>query len=150
VAADGRHTSEPENIAVTLGEVVDRTTVIVREEIELAKVEVTQKATVLARGAAVGIVAGIFVGVGALFFLHGLAWLIYYLLPVNEFAYFWGFFIVTLILFILAGVGGLLAYRWVRSSAPPTPDMAIEEAQRVKATVTGEPLPPRKEPKNPS
>ena len=131
----------PQNLATTLGEITDRTTAIVREEIELAKAEVTEKATTLAKGAAVGVAAGIFIGVGLLFLLHGLAWLIYYVLPVGELAYFWGFFAVALLLFVVAAIAGFLAYRWVKKGSPPTPQMAIAEAQRVRATVAGEPVP---------
>ena len=128
----------PENIVTTLGEVADRTTVIVREEIELAKAEVTAKVTKLGKGGVVAIVAGIFLATAGLFFLHSLAWL----LAEEVFDTVWlGYLTVVFLLLILAAVAGYLAYRWLKGGSPPTPDMAIEEAQRVKATVAGEPMP---------
>ena len=47
-----------------------------REEIALAKAELTQKLTGLAKGAAVGAAAGVFVLAGLIYFLHFLALLI--------------------------------------------------------------------------
>jgi predicted lipid-binding transport protein (Tim44 family) len=84
----------------------------------------------------------------ALFFvLIGCAWLLYYELPIgNAFTYFWGFFAMALILVILGALAGFLAARAVRSGAPPTPDMAIEEARKIRETVSsssqGEPEAP--------
>ena len=39
---------------------------------------------------------------------------------------------ITVLLVLLAVVAGLLARRWLRSGAPPTPDLAIEEAKRTR------------------
>jgi Putative Actinobacterial Holin-X, holin superfamily III len=128
----------PDNIVTTLGEVADRTTVIVREEIELAKAEVQAKVSKLGKGAAVAVAAGVFAATAALFFLHALAWF----LAEEVYDTVWaGYLTVFGILVVLAVVAGLLAYRWFKGGSPPTPEMAIEEAQRVKATVAGEPLP---------
>jgi uncharacterized membrane protein YcjF (UPF0283 family) len=133
VATDG----SPDNIATTLGEVADRTTVIVREEIELAKAEVRAKFSTLGRGAGVAVAAGIFLSLAGVFFLNMLAWLLYALF----FDDVWlGYACVVVGLLIVGAIAGLLAYRWLKGGSPPTPEMAIEEAQRVKATVTGEPL----------
>jgi hypothetical protein len=128
----------PDNIVTTLGEVADRTTVIVREEIELAKAEVTAKVTKLGKAGVVAVVAGVFLATAGLFLLHALAWL----LAEEVFDTVWlGYLTVAILLLILAAIGGFLAYRWFKGGSPPTPDMAIEEAQRVKATVAGEPMP---------
>lgn len=133
MATDNR----PENIATTLGEVADRTTVIVREEIELAKAEVRAKVSKLGRGAGVAVAAGIFLSLAGVFFLHMLAWGFSTWFDVNVWV---GYAIVVGILVVLGAIAGFLAYRWLKSGTPPTPQLAIEEAQRVKATVTGEPL----------
>ena len=37
-----------------------------------------------------------------IFALVGCAWLLYYYLPVSDFAYFWGFFAMAVILLLLA------------------------------------------------
>ena len=127
-----------QNIAQAIQEVSDRAQILVREEIELAKAEITEKVTVLIRGAVIGIVAGVFALVGLLFLLHGFAWLSYYLLPVPDQTVFWGFFLVAGVLFILGGLGGFLASRAFKRGSPPTPDLAIEEAKRIQETVKSE------------
>jgi Putative Actinobacterial Holin-X, holin superfamily III len=129
--------NRPENIATTLGEVADRTTLIVREEIELAKAEVRSKVTKLGKGAVVAIAAGTFLALAFVFFLHMAAWLLY----TYVFNDVWlGYAVVVGALILAAALAGGLAVRWLRGGSPPTPELAIEEAQRVKATVTGEPL----------
>jgi len=127
-----------QNIAQAIQEVSDRAQLLVREEIELAKAEVTAKISTLVRGAVIGIVAGVFALVGLLFLLHGFAWLSYYLLPVPDQTVFWGFFLVAGVLFILGGLGGFLASRAFKRGSPPTPDLAIAEAKRIQETVKSE------------
>ena len=64
--------------------------------------------------------------------LIGCAWLLYYYLPVGDFAYFWGFFAMAVILVVLGAIAGLIASRVVKRSSPPVPTMAIEEAQKIR------------------
>jgi hypothetical protein len=135
----------PQGIASAITEVSERASLLVREEIELAKTEISEKATRLAKGAVVGIVAGVFFFTALFFVLIGCAWLLYYELPIgNEFTYFWGFFAMALILVVLGVIAGVLAAKAVKSGAPPTPDMAIEEARKIRETVSSasEPKPP--------
>ena len=56
---------QPDNLATTVVEVSERVSTLVREEIELAKAEMTQKVTSIARGAAAAAVGAVF-GVFAL------------------------------------------------------------------------------------
>jgi hypothetical protein len=127
----------PKGIAGAIAEVSERATLLVREEIELAKAEVAAKAGKLVKGAVVGLAAGIFLVTALFFVLIGCAWLLYYYLPIgNQFTYFWGFFAMALILVILGLIAGLIAARAVKRGAPPTPDMAIEEARRIRDTVS--------------
>jgi uncharacterized membrane protein YqjE len=125
----------PHNIAAAVTEVSERAQVLVREEIELAKTEVTEKVTRLIRGAIVGVAAGVFVVMALVFALVGCAWLLYYYLPGNNFTYFWGFFAMAVILLVLGVLAGLLAAKAVKRGAPPVPSMAIEEAQKIRETV---------------
>ena len=125
-----------QNIAATLAEVSERASVLVREEIELAKAEVSEKARTLIRGTIVGAAAGVFVLSALVFVLVGCAWLLTYFLPFNAFAYFWGFFAMAAILLVLGGLAGLIAARAVKRSAPPVPQMAIEEARKIRETVS--------------
>jgi hypothetical protein len=123
-------------VATTITEISERATLLIHEEIELAKTEVTEKVTALARGAAVGVAAGIFIVTAIFFVLIGCAWVLYYYLPIGTaFTYFIGFFAMALILLILGAIAGLIAARVVRRGAPPTPDMAIAEARRIRETV---------------
>ena len=127
---------QPQNIAGAVQEISERATTLIREEIELAKAEVQQKVNQLIRGVVIGTAAGIFVVTALLFVLHGFAWLTWFeLFGPGEF--FWGFFVVAGVLFVLGGLAGWLAARLFRSGAPPTPDMAIDEAKRIRETVEG-------------
>jgi uncharacterized membrane protein YqjE len=125
----------PQNIATAITEVSERATLLVREEIELAKAEVAEKVSKLAKGAVVAVAAGVFLIVALFFVLIGLALLLYYVLPVSTFAYFWGFFAMAAILLVLGILAGVLAARVVKRSAPPVPNMAIEEARKIRDTV---------------
>jgi uncharacterized membrane protein YqjE len=123
-----------ENIAQAIQEVSDRATLLVREEIELAKAEVTDKVTKLVKGAVVGIAAGIFAVFGLVYLMHGFAWLAWYeLFPDNQF--FWGFFVVAAGLVLMGALAGFIAARAFKSGAPPTPQLAIDEAKLIKETV---------------
>jgi uncharacterized membrane protein YqjE len=124
----------PQNIAQAIQDVSERAQVLIREEIELAKAEVIEKVTTLAKGAAVGVAAGVF----ALFALHGLAWLAWWAIPFSGPTYFWGFFIVAAVLLLLGGLAGFLAARAFKRGSPPKPEMAIDEAKLIRETVTAE------------
>jgi uncharacterized membrane protein YccC len=142
-AGPGERPSEgAQNIAQAISEVSERASQLVREEIELAKVEVTDKATKLVKGAAVGIAAGVFFLMALIFVLVGFAWLLYYELPVAQLAYFWGFFAMAAILVALGVVAGLVAAKVVKRGSPPMPSMAIEEARKIKDSVTPGAAPP--------
>ncbi len=116
-------------------EVAERAQLLVREEIELAKAEVTAKLTKLAKGGAIGAAAAVFVLGALILILHGLAWFVWWLLPISINFVWVGFFTVALVLLVIAGIAGYLASRLFKAGAPPTPDLAIEEAQAIKQTV---------------
>lgn len=135
--APGGPTGNPrqQGIAAAITEVSERASLLIREEIELAKTEIAEKTTRLAKGAVVAIVAGVFLLTALFFVLIGCAWLLYYELPGNDFTYFWGFFAMAAILVVLGALAGLLAARAVKSGSPPAPTMAIEEARKIRETV---------------
>ncbi|HSO97843.1 MAG TPA: phage holin family protein [Solirubrobacteraceae bacterium] len=123
-----------ENIAAVLTEVSDRVTVLVREEIELAKAEVTQKVSRIARGAA-AVAAGAVFGVFAVVFgLGTLAWGLNSLIG----SLWLGFAITFVLLLVLAG-GAFLFARRAFKVGPPAPTMAIEEAKKIRETVSANP-----------
>lgn len=110
---------------------------LVREEIQLAKAEVSEKAGKIAKGAAVGISAGVFAFLALILVMEGIAWLL------NEEVFdgkTWpGFFIEAAVFLLVAALAGLLAYKAVKAGSPPVPQQAIEEAKLTKETLTGEP-----------
>ena len=137
-AEGAQRTDQPQNIATAIAEISERATLLVRDEIELAKAEMAEKATKLAKGAIVGIAAGVFFLTALVFVLVGCAWLLYYYLPVGDFAYFWGFFAMAAILVVLGILAGLLAAKAVKRSSPPVPHMAIDEARKIREAVSAD------------
>ncbi len=115
-----------------VSEVSEKASLLISQEIELAKAEITGKISKLTKGAVVAVAAGVFVVFGITTFFHGLAWLLndVFNWEDNNWA---GFAAVTAVLFLLAILAGLLAFRLFKKGAPPTPDMAIEEARRTRA-----------------
>jgi uncharacterized membrane protein YqjE len=120
----------PEEMTVSelVFEVSERASVLVREEIELAKTEVTEKFNRLVRGSVTALVAGVFVLLALTMAMHGVAWVLNDLVFDN----FWlGFFVEAALFLVIAAGAGLYAYRSFKRGAPPTPDMAIEEARKI-------------------
>ena len=124
-----------QSLAAVVQEISERASLLVREEIELAKAEVAEKISKLVRGGVVGIAAGVFVLMGLAMFMHAIAWLL------NDYLFsdhVWiGFAIEAAMWFVIAAIAGLIAFRAVKAGAPPTPELAIEEARRTKETLTG-------------
>ena len=130
-------TGEPPRDDRSVGELVfdvsERVSVLIREEIELAKTEIREKLTKLVQGSVVGIAAGVFVLMALAMFMHGIAWLLDDLFFSGN---IWAGFLIEAAFWLLVAAGaGLFAFRSVRAGAPPTPDLAIEEARRTKETL---------------
>jgi uncharacterized membrane protein YqjE len=117
-------------------EVTEKVQLLVREEIALAQAEMTQKLSRLVRGIVAGAVAGIFALFGLIYLLHAASWGVWELLGTGNGPWL-GFLIVTLVLFLLGAIGGLIAYRLIKKATPPKPELAIEEAQLIRETVSG-------------
>jgi uncharacterized membrane protein YqjE len=109
---------------------------LVREEIQLAKAEVTEKAGKIAKGAVVGISAGVFAFLALILVMEGIAWLL------NEEVFngkTWpGFFIEAAVFLLIAALAALIAYKAVKAGSPPIPEQAIEEAKLTKEMLTKE------------
>jgi uncharacterized membrane protein YqjE len=111
-------------------EITDQTSSLVREEIELAKAEVSEKLNKLLRGSVAGIVAGVFAVMALAMLMHGIAWLLDDLFFDDH---VWIGFMIEALFWLLVGVGaGLFAWRSFKAGSPPTPDQAIEEARKTK------------------
>jgi uncharacterized membrane protein YqjE len=113
---------------------------LIREEIELAKTEVSEKVNKILRGSVAGIAAGVFVLMALAMLMHGIAWLLNDLFFEDN---VWlGFLVESLFWLIVGVIVALVARRTLQAGAPPTPDMAIEEAKLTKQTFESEPEPP--------
>jgi len=121
--ADGN--GQQDGLAAAIAAVSDRATMLVREEIQLAKAEIQTK---------LAIAAGVFVVVGLLYLLDAFAWGSWQAFFGGN-NYWAGFLLVAVVLFILGSIAGILAYRWLKTSSPPAPTMAIDEARLIKETV---------------
>ena len=134
-AANGDKRPEEMSVGELVFEISDQASVLIREEIELAKTEVTEKFNSLLRGSVAGLIAGVFALLALALTMHGFAWLLNDLVFDNP----WAGFFVEAGLFLLVGIaGGLFAWRSFKRAAPPTPDMAIEEAKEIKAAFEGQ------------
>lgn len=124
---------DPRSVGEMVVDVSERVSGLVRDEIELAKTEISEKVGNLVRGSVVGVAAGVFAFLGLILLMHAIAWLLNDLF--FEDAFWLGFLIEAVLFFVVAGVAGLLAYKAVQKGVPPTPEMAIDEGRRIKQTL---------------
>jgi uncharacterized membrane protein YqjE len=128
---------EDRSLADLVVEVSENASTLVREEIELAKTEISEKVGKILRGSAVGAAAGAFAFLALILVMEGIAWLL------NEEVFdgkAWpGFFIEAAIFLLIAALAGFVAFRALRAGAPPVPEQAIEEAKRTKEMLEKEP-----------
>jgi uncharacterized membrane protein YqjE len=132
--ADNGNTAE-KPLGDLVNDVSTKASLLIKEEIELAKAEISEKVTTLAKGSGVAIAGGIFAAFALIYIFVALAWFFNDLLGVVNTQPWIGFLIVFAILIALAAVAGLIGYRWIKKGAPPTPDMAIEEAKITRAEI---------------
>jgi uncharacterized membrane protein YqjE len=115
------------SVGELVSEVSEKASLLVREEIELAKSEIQDKVSKLTKGTVVATLAGTILFFATFVFLIGLS---FFFNDLFDYSAVWpGFLIVFLILVVLAVITGVLAYRWLRGGSPPTPELAIEEAR---------------------
>jgi hypothetical protein len=114
-------------------EVTEQATVLIREELELAKAEISDKLNRLLAGSVVGVVAGIFLLAALILVMHGVA----ILLGDNVFdGRAWlGYFTEAVAFMLIAAGAGFYAYRSIRKGTPPVPEMAIEQAKEIRASL---------------
>jgi uncharacterized membrane protein YqjE len=133
----GNGAPPPGTAEKSLGEIVnevsEKATLLVREEIELAKAEIQQKATRMLKGVVLGVIAGIFLVFMLIYFFHALSWFWVDLFNLN--GVWLGYLMTTGILFLFGTIAGLLAARFFQRGSPPKPEMAIEEAKKTRAVL---------------
>jgi tetrahydromethanopterin S-methyltransferase subunit C len=104
--------------------VAEHASSIVRLELELAALELKKKVTSLAVGIGMGVGAAIFLLFGLGFVFATIA------AALATFLATWlALLIVTLLLFALAGLLGVLALGKIKKGTPPVPEQAIREAK---------------------
>ena len=126
----------PDTAEKQLGEIVSEVTskaqLLVREEIELAKAEVQLKVSQIAKGAAAFGIAAFFALMMLIFALHMLSLGFADWFSLKEWV---GYGITTALLLLLVGLSALIGVRMFKKGTPPTPALAIEEAQKTKAAL---------------
>ena len=125
-------------LAKAVQEITEKAQLLVHEEIELAKAEMTEKVTKLVKGAIFGVVAGVFAVFALIYLLHALSWGIWEVIG-GESNFWLGFLITGTLILILGGIAGFIAMRLIKKGSPPKPELAIEEAQLIKGTLTASP-----------
>lgn len=121
---------EDRTLADLVVEVSENASTLVREEIELAKAEVSEKVSKILRGSAVGAAAGVFAFLAVIMIFHGIAWLLgEEVFSGNIWA---GYFVTAGIFLLIAALAGFIAFRAVKAGSPPMPEQAIEEAKLTK------------------
>ncbi len=113
-----------------VGEVTEKASLLVREEIELAKAEITQKVTKLGKGAGALAAAGVLSVFALIFLFHSLAWAF---VEIFDSEVWFGYLLTFVVILVLGGVIAFLGIRWLKGGSPPTPELAIEEAKRTRA-----------------
>jgi hypothetical protein len=103
----------------------DQVTTLIRDELALARIEMTEKGKRAGKGAGLLGGAGVIAlyGVGALLLTAGAA--LSLVMPVWAAA-----LLVTVTLFAGAGIAAIAGKREVRQAAPPTPEAAIASGRR--------------------
>ena len=124
VAETEQHSSEQPGVGAAVKQVAEHASTLAKLELELAGLELKQKAGALGTGVGLGIGAAL-VAVFAVGFLFATvavalaivldAWL--------------ALLLVTLGLFAVVGILGLLAVRRIKRGTPPVPEQAIREAK---------------------
>ena len=115
-----------------VGEVTRKAQLLVREEIELAKAEITTKTSRIVKGIVFFSVAGFFALLMLIFFLHMLSIGIAEWFDLKAWV---GYAATSLLLLILTVVAALIGLRLLKKGSPPTPEYAIEEAQKTRAVL---------------
>ena len=126
-----------------VSEVSEKASLLVREEIELAKAEVTAKVTKLGKGAGALAAAAVLAVFALIYLFHALAW--FFVDAFNWTTVWPGYLLTFAVILAIGGVAAFLGIRWLKGGSPPTPDLAIEEAKRTRAMLeepTAQAFPP--------
>ena len=114
-------------------EVTEQTTILIRDEIELAKTEITEKISTLARSSGVAIAAAFFAFFAFILLMHAFA------LGLNSLFFEdqpWAGYLIEALIFIAVAIGaGLFAKKSFEETGPPIPTEAIDQAEKARAVL---------------
>lgn len=132
-APDPNRPDSQKTIGELVFEVTEQTTILIRDEIELAKTEVTEKISTLARSSGVAVAAGVFAFLAFLLLMQAFA------LGLNSLFFEgepWAGYLIEAVIFIAIAVGaGLFAKKSFEKTGPPLPTEAIEQAEKARAVL---------------
>jgi uncharacterized membrane protein YqjE len=125
--------TEQNGLGATAKDVAERASSLFRLELELATLELKKKAANLGLGVGLGVAAAVFAlyGLGFLFatIAAGLA---------TAMSTWLAILIVTLGLFVIAAILGLVALNRIKKGTPPVPEQAIREAKLTTNALKGD------------
>jgi uncharacterized membrane protein YqjE len=120
----------------SISEIIDRTTTIVHEEIELAKAELAVSLQNLLRGSVAGIVGGVFAFFGLFILLIGIS---FFISDLIDYGFWTGFLIVAFFLFLFGGILAWFALKKIKKGSQLVPTQAIAEAKATQAALQPDP-----------
>jgi uncharacterized membrane protein YqjE len=132
------NSTDDKSVGELIFDVSEKVSTLIREEVELAKAEISEKVGKILRGSAVGVAAGTFAFLALILIMEGIAWLLNEEVFNNAWA---GFFIEAAVFLLIAAGAGYFAYRSVQAGAPPLPEQAIEEAKLTREMLKGDEKP---------
>ena len=122
-------TTAEKQLGEIVSDVTSKTTLLVQEEIALAKAEVSVKVSRIVKGIVCFALAGFLALLMLIFVFHTLSYGFADWLGVKTWV---GYGITTVLLLVLTGLSALIGFRMFKKGTPPTPQLAIEEAQKTK------------------
>lgn len=127
-------TEIPPPLADAASRVVDRTLVIVQQEVELARLELVEKLPALGRDLLRLVLSVFIVGFAGVLAVLAVVWALADY--VFGFQHVWASFaVVAAALLLIGGVLGMGALRRAREAGPPVPSAALRQARALREAV---------------
>lgn len=122
--AEPSKTAEP-SVSELVTQLSEQTTRLVRDEMRLAQAELKEK------GKHAGVGAGLFGGAGLVAFFGGATLITTIILALALLVPAWlSALIVTVVLFIIAGIAALVGKKQIKQAVPPAPETTMENVKR--------------------
>ena len=134
MADDGVQPGGPadKQLGAIVAEVTQKAQLLVREEVALARAEIQLKTSRIVKGVVAFSAAAFFALMMLVFLLHMLSLGIADWFDLKTWV---GYAATSVLLLVITAIAALLGIRLFKRGAPPTPDLAIEEAQKTRAAL---------------